>query len=82
MIRIEYKINGKKIRPEHFGNEIEKAVLAQASDEIKKRLNSVICREHNERPAVKVIGKSVSELSFEIKGCCQQLIDDATSKLE
>ena len=82
MISIEYKINGKKVRPEHFGNELEKAVLAQADDEIKKRLSSVVCKEHNERPTVNVVGNSVSELSYEINGCCQKLIEDATAKLK
>ncbi len=78
---ITYEINGKKVNPKRLGNELEKVVLAEAANNIKKKLESVICAEHKQRPTVKIIGKNVNDLKCEVEGCCQQLIDDATAKL-
>ena len=81
-IDICFEINGKKVDLDHFGDELEIAVLNEMASNVKEKLKSVVCKTHNERPIVKIIGANGGELSWEIGGCCQQLINDATAKLK
>ncbi len=82
MIDISIEIGGRKVNPNQIGNALEKAVLQQVVDGVKKSLGSIRCSEHGQRPAVKVKGRSLDNLSFEVKGCCQPLIDQTIKKLK
>ena len=82
MIDISFKINGRTVNPRNIGDELEKAVLTEVGDSIKKSLRSVSCPVHHKHPKVVIQGRDLSNLSFEISGCCDELIQKATSKLE
>jgi hypothetical protein len=82
MIDIKFEINGKRVDPSRIGDALEKAVLGKVSDHILKVLSSVRCPEHGTSPKVTVKGRSLDNLSFEMAGCCQALIDAATAKLK
>ena len=82
MIDIKFEINGKRVDPSRVGDAFEKAILQQAIDHVKKALQSVRCKEHGKQPKVVVKGRSLDKLSFEISGCCQLLIDEATARLK
>lgn len=82
MIDVSFEINGRKVSPNRVGDALEKAILQEVADNVKKALSSVRCREHGERPRVKVKGRSLDSLSFEVEGCCQELIDAAGKKLK
>ena len=82
MIDITFEIGGKKVSPNRVGDELEKAIFKQVTENIKKALSSVRCPEHGEYPKVIVKGRSMDKLNFDIHGCCQNLIDLATSKLK
>jgi len=77
-----YEVNGKKVSLDQFGNEFEKAALMEVKDTIKSKLETVICKEHQQRPKVKIVSSGSDEIKFEITGCCQPLIDDATATLK
>ena len=38
MIDVSFEINGRKVNPNQIGNTIEKAVLQQVADSVKKSL--------------------------------------------
>lgn len=82
MIDISFEVGGRKVNPNQIGNALEKAVFQEVADNIKKSLSSVRCSEHGERPKVKVKGRNLDNLSYEVKGCCQSLIDKAIKKLK
>jgi len=82
MIDVTFEIGGKKVSPNRVGDELEKAIFKQVTENIKKALSSVRCPEHGEHPNVVVKGRSMDKLNFEVHGCCQNLIDLATSKLK
>ncbi len=82
MIDITYEINGRKVNPNSFGNAIEQAVLGQIADHIKKAVGSVRCPEHHQAPKIKVKGRNLDNLSFEVSGCCEKLIEKVTQKLK
>lgn len=82
MIDVTFEIGGRKVSPDRFGNELEKAILKQVTENITKTLSSVRCPEHGQHPKVTVKGRTIDKLSFEIHGCCQRLTDLATKKLK
>lgn len=82
MIDIEFEVGGKKIRdPSKLGDAIEQAVFSQVAGSIRDSLAGVTCAEHGERPQVTVSGRDLDSLEVEVEGCCNALIDRATSKL-
>jgi len=81
MVNISFEVGGRKVSSDQFGAALEKAALEQIADSIKKKLSSVRCNEHGERPSVKIKGNGLSDLKFEVCGCCQGLIDQATKKI-
>ena len=82
MLDISFKINGRTVNPRRIGDELEKAVLTEIGDSIKKSLRSVSCPTHHQQPKVVVKGRDLTSLSFEVSGCCEELIQKATSKLK
>lgn len=82
MIDITYEINGKKINTTSFGSAIEQATLNQLSEHIKKAVGSVRCPEHHQTPKIKVKGRNLENLSFEVSGCCKQIIEKVTQELK
>ena len=82
MIDITFEIGGRKVNPNRTGDELEKAILSEVAANVKKALSSVTCPEHGQRPKVIVKGKDINNLSWEVEGCCQKLVDDAVKKLK
>jgi hypothetical protein len=82
MIDISFEIGGRKVSASQFGNALEQAVLQQVTENIKNSLSSVRCKEHGQRPKIKVKGQKIDNLTFEVEGCCQVLIDEALRKLK
>ena len=81
MFDISFEINGRKVRPNQLANTLEQAVFKNVADSVAKSLRHVRCPVHHDRPKVKCVGRNIQNLKFEISGCCQDLIDQATRKL-
>ena len=81
MIDISFEINGKKVNPNSFGNAIEQAMLSEITNSVNKSLYSVSCPTHHQKPKVLIKGKNLNNLSFEISGCCDELIQKSVAKL-
>lgn len=81
-VDISFKLNGRKVNPNNMKDELEKAIFKDITGQIKKKLQSVSCKEHRGKPKVTVKGQSMKNLTFEVSGCCQMLIDEATAKLK
>lgn len=82
MIKVTFKIDGKEVRPDQIADTLEKSIVKSITQNIVKELSSVYCSEHGRYPEVTVIGKTLDKLSFQIHGCCQDIIDRATNKLK
>ena len=82
MIDISFEINGRKVSPNNIGGALQVAVLSQVTESIKKSVGSIRCKEHNQAPKIKVKGRSIDKLSFEVFGCCEDLIKQVTRKLK
>ncbi|EIA1557808.1 TPA: hypothetical protein ACP5XP_004513 [Vibrio parahaemolyticus] len=81
MIKITCEINGSKVDPKNMKNALEAAVLSSVVDNVKKSVGSLKCGEHAKAPSIKIKGKSIDKLSFEISSCCEELDQKVRSKL-
>lgn len=81
MIDIKFQIGGRTVKPRNMKGAIEGAILESVQDSIKKSVGSVRCSEHGSSPKVLVKGRNFDNLSFEVSGCCEALIDKVKKKL-
>ena len=82
MTYISFEINGRKVSPRNMGNALEAAVLQSVQESIKKTVGSARCPTHGQTPKIKVKGRKLDSLSFEVSGCCDQLIETVKKKLK
>ena len=82
MIEVTFEINGKRIDPNNLQDALERAVLQSVQEFVRTRLRAIRCPEHGEAPRVICKGRSIDDLSFEVTGCCQSLIDAVIDKLK
>ena len=82
MVEISFEINGRKVRPNQIGEALTKAVLGKVQERIKKTVGSARCPEHGSTAKITCKGRSADQLSFEVSGCCQKLIDSVKAKLK
>ena len=82
MIDISFEINGKKVDPNNFGDALEQAVLETAKQTIMKRVGSAQCPQHGQHAKIICTGLTANNMTFEISGCCQELVEDVKSKLK
>jgi len=82
MLDISFEINGRKVSPNNVGDALERAILQSVSDSIKRSVGSLRCPEHRSSPKIVVKGRDLNNLSFEVSGCCQKLMDSVESRLK
>jgi hypothetical protein len=81
MFKLTFEINGRPVQTNQLANAFEKAVFETVRDQITRKLSRIRCPDHGSAPTVVATGRSVSELTFKVSGCCQKLIDQATTAL-
>ncbi len=82
MFDISFEINGRKVTPGNIGNALESTILQSIQESVKRSVASVRCNEHGQGPKIKVKGRNLDSLSFEVTGCCERLIDEVKRKLK
>ena len=82
MIDVYWEIDGRRVSPNQVGSALEQSIYKQLAESLKQELGSVRCPEHGERPTIIFEGKRGKELSFTIKGCCEQLVEMATNTVQ
>lgn len=68
MINIEFKMNGRTIRPNQIGNEVERVIMTEFQREIAKKLRGVRDPETGMAPKITIKGRSLKNLSVEVTG--------------
>lgn len=80
MVEVKFTINGRPAKPGDLKNALEKATLQAVEQQVKAKLAKVTCAEHHQNPN-HAKGSSLDKLTFEINGCCDALITEATKAL-
>jgi hypothetical protein len=81
MLKIEWKLNGRKIRPNDIANQLERAMLSQVEEVVRSKLRGVRDAETGAAPTVTVVGRSLDNLSFEVSGS-PALIEEVKRRLQ
>lgn len=81
MFEVTFELNGRKVSPRNVGDALEAAVLQEVESSITRSVGALRCEQHGGRPRIRVKGNTLSDLSFEISGCCDQLIGRAKRHL-
>lgn len=81
MIKMDLKFNGRSIRPNQLAREMEKAMLENVQDSVKKTVSRIRCRTHGRYARVSFSGRSASNMNFDVSGCCDELIEEVRRQL-
>jgi hypothetical protein len=83
IMKVEYGRSSKRNSNfAHYSKEYTDTVFNQFKDSIERQVGDSICPEHGMHPTVKVKGRNIDKIKFEVSGCCKQLIDIVNSKLK
>lgn len=81
MLKIEWKLNGRKVRPNDIANQLERAMLSQIEEMVRGKLRGVHDPETGAAPTITVVGRSLDNLSFEVSGS-PALIEEVKRRLQ
>ncbi len=70
-----FKVGGKS-------DELDEEAQAKVAAYVQKHVGDLRCPDHDKAPTVIVSGTSLSNIGFEVKGCCQKIIHIVKTKLE
>jgi hypothetical protein len=74
MMKLEWKMNGRAIRPDQIANELMKGVRREASTHIENAVKQVRCPVHGTHASnVRAIAGSGSNMNFRYEACCDEL---------
>ena len=82
MFDISFEINGRKVNPNDMEDALESLILSQVAESVKESVGNLLCAEHGQSPKIKVKGRNLDNLSFDISGCCDDLIEKVHAKLK
>ncbi len=68
MIDISFEINGRKINPNRMGDALQAAVLESIKKQIVSKIGSIRDAKTGQRPKIKVKGRNLDNLTFEVSG--------------
>ena len=80
-LSVIFEIEGHLINPDELDNAFGKALLQTIYQSVHRRVGEIRCPRHETAPGIVVRGNSLSELSWQTPGCCQQLRDAVGTKL-
>jgi hypothetical protein len=81
-IHFAFVINGKELDPANPENPEQQDTMERVMESISARMEGLTCPEHNETPRFLCSGDSMDDLSIQIHGCCNELIEQATKRMQ
>jgi hypothetical protein len=82
MFELSFMVDGRKVRPDQVGDALERVILKKVQGAVKEAVGAVRCPEHGQGAKIVAKGRDLSELSFEVSGCCEGLIKEVERKLK
>ncbi len=80
---MELRVGSRKLPPSRMANELEKAVVNEVQESIKKKLRTIRCPQHGEASRLASRGgHKLQGLNMRIEGCCEVLIERVKTSLE
>lgn len=76
-----FYIGGELIDPAAIEDPEQYAIIQNIVESIAQRVGELECAEHGEGPRFVCSGESYSDLSLEVEGCCEALVEQVKVKL-
>jgi hypothetical protein len=73
-ITMKLTANGREVSPDQFGNAILNAALENITNQVRSKLENIVCPVNGKHIEVVVVGESLETLKFNFEGCCQTAI--------
>jgi hypothetical protein len=73
MFKLDWKFNGKSVRPRQLGNELAKAIKSEALTAATKTVSGVRCPVHGKHPTNIRVHENGGQLRFQYEACCDHL---------
>ena len=77
-----FVINGVEVDPANPESPEQQDMMERVMESISKRMEGVTCPEHNETPRFLCTGDRIDDLSIQIHGCCEQLVEQASERMK
>lgn len=81
MIDIKFQINGNNVNANNLREALEATSLSTVTAKVEQSVGHLRCAKHGRSPKIKVNGRNLRNLSFEVSGCCPELIEKARAAL-
>jgi len=78
---VEFILRGRTVAIDEVEDLRERAVLKQIEHSILQRIRHVRCAKHGESPRLTATGPRADDLSFDVSGCCQDLLTKTAAAL-
>jgi hypothetical protein len=80
-VAFAFSIGGRDVDPANIADPQEAEFLQGIVESVVDRIELMECGEHKEPPRFLCSGETIDELSLEVFGCCQALVDEVTERL-
>lgn len=81
MLELYFELNGRRVDSRNIGGAIEKATLQIVKEHITKKVGDARCPDHRSGAKIVAKGRDLSNLTFDVSGCCDKLIEEVKRKL-
>lgn len=78
---VSFEINGMAVDPGKLKHIVSKSLLRTIHHSVRKRASTVRCPHHGSAGWIVVTGSSLSDLSWQARGCCPALQAELRKKL-
>jgi hypothetical protein len=74
MIKMQWKVNGRAVRPDQVTNELMKGIRQGVTNQIEQAVRGVRCPVHGQRASnVRAVPAGGSKMNFQYEACCEAL---------
>jgi hypothetical protein len=80
-IAFAFEIGGKVVDPSKIENPEEGKIVKSIMESVSDRIEDLHCQEHDEGPHFVCTGTCFEDLTLEVMGCCETLVEQATKRL-
>lgn len=81
MVEIEFILRGRAMKIDEVEDLRERAVLKQIERSITERIGETRCAKHGASPRLTATGPRADALTFDVSGCCQDLLTKTAAAL-
>ena len=82
VVDVSFEIKGKMVQPEDMPDVLDILFMKHVREKINSSTASIRCNEHFGELSVLVKGQDLNNLTYEVSGCCEDLIKKAKKKIK